>query len=583
MPQLDQDYLFLPHRLIADLQANPAAIGVYALIARLFLIYQEPIPLSAADLQRYDPSLSYGAARGALQRLTALHWLDERSGHKNCYTPAWGVIKGSIRPWQMDAPTLGRPAHLTTMRLDRRLLDVGMGKLAPHQTYPAQTDERYLERPILSLRDVGAYAQALRGRSIAATAALLRYGLIRDGQAQPLPSAESLIALASQRTLTADGAAPTEHGLRKLGLERSVAPPETPQGQPLFFVEHDLIPDPITCSIPDLIPQVAKSQGRSSAADGPRSRISVHSLHMAGTPGTPRETRDPPPTPPIASGDGGEDRRLEKRADREALRPETESAELLRSINAFPSSIAELANMPAELVREAIAYAEAEPGIESVAGWVVEALRRNRDEGWAIPSPRTRWPDPASRQRLLDVEAYTSGAYGDLFRLGGDTSDLEDARLVAEQRELVSQDARAEGHTPVERYVQSEGFAPASGAIDDQHAPAGPGLRTEAADAALTRSLQEELRVRAGRQYRPVIAGLHLHLAGGATLIICATFADLAVVQHELIGAIRGILGSLGAPPQLVFTTRAGWEARRGAAGNTRSRPPALSGALSTA
>ena len=50
MPQLDQDYVFLPQRLLADLRANPAAIGAYALIARLFLIYQEPIPLSAADL-----------------------------------------------------------------------------------------------------------------------------------------------------------------------------------------------------------------------------------------------------------------------------------------------------------------------------------------------------------------------------------------------------------------------------------------------------------------------------------------------------------------------------------------------------
>src|SRR5262245_21967814 len=94
MQLLDLDYLFIPHRLIADLQANPAAIGVYALIARLFLIYQEPIPLSAADLQRYDPTLSYGAARGALQRLTALRWLTDQSGHKNCYTPTWGTIKG---------------------------------------------------------------------------------------------------------------------------------------------------------------------------------------------------------------------------------------------------------------------------------------------------------------------------------------------------------------------------------------------------------------------------------------------------------------------------------------------------------
>src|ERR1700752_3812948 len=109
MEQLKEDYLFLPHRLIADLPANPAAIAIYALVARLFLIHQEPIPLSAADLQRYDPTLSYGAARGALQRLVALHWLSEQGGHKNRYTPTWGPIKGVARVWQMDAPTLGRP------------------------------------------------------------------------------------------------------------------------------------------------------------------------------------------------------------------------------------------------------------------------------------------------------------------------------------------------------------------------------------------------------------------------------------------------------------------------------------------
>ncbi len=101
----------------------------------------------------------------------------------------------------MDAPTLGRPAHVTTLRLDRRLLDVGLGKLVPHQTYPAQTDDRYLEQPILTLRDVGIYAQALAGRNMIPTPALLRYELIQDGKAQPLPSVEVLIALASQHTL----------------------------------------------------------------------------------------------------------------------------------------------------------------------------------------------------------------------------------------------------------------------------------------------------------------------------------------------------------------------------------------------
>src|SRR6476660_3644184 len=225
MTQLDHDYVFLPQRLLADLRANPAAIGVHALLARLFLIYQAPIPLSAADLQRYDPTLSYGAARGALQRLVALRWLTDQSGHKNQYMPSWGVIKGTLLPWRMDAPTLGRPAHVVTLRLDRRLLDVGLGKLIPHPTYPAQTKDRYLEQPILSLRDVGAYAQVLNGQALAATPALWRYGLIRDGVTQSLPATAELIALASQRTLEGDGAAPTDHGLRKLGLEPSGAPP----------------------------------------------------------------------------------------------------------------------------------------------------------------------------------------------------------------------------------------------------------------------------------------------------------------------------------------------------------------------
>src|SRR6266508_1832773 len=391
MPQLDQDYIFLPHRLIADLQANPAALGIYALIARLFLIYQEPIPLSAADLQRYDPTLSYGAARGALQRLVALRWLSDQSGHKNDYTPTWGVIKGTIHPWRMDAPTLGRPAHVVTLRLDRRLLDVGLGKLIPHPTYPAQTKDRYLEQPILSLRDVGAYAQVLNGQGMAATPALWRYGLIRDGLAQSLPAAADLIALASQHTLDGDGAAPTEQGLRTLGLVRSSAPPAPPPSQPLFFVDPALIPDPITCLIPDLIPSATATEPRSSAAERAEMRGESRPPRMAGTQGILRETSDSPPNPPMRpNGGGGNDPSSTKKEASTGGRPETATARLLRSVHAFPSSIVELADLPTELVGRAIAYAESEPGIESIPGWVIEALRRNRDEGWPIPAPHTR-------------------------------------------------------------------------------------------------------------------------------------------------------------------------------------------------
>jgi hypothetical protein len=554
MSQIDQDYVFLPHRLLADLPMNPAAIGVYALIARLFLIYQEAIPLSAADLQRYDPTLSYGAARGALQRLVALHWLNEHPGHKNAYTPAWGAIKGSTQPWRMDAPTLGRPAHVPTLRLDRRLLDIGMGKLVPHPTYPAQTMDRYLEQPIFSLRDVGSYAQALAGRGMAASPALWRYGLLRDGRAQPVPSTAELIALASQRTLSGDGAAPTAYGQRKLGLEPSSASIATLSGQPLFFVDRDLIPDPITDSIPDLILRDAKSECALSAAEWARSQGATLAPHMSGTQGILSEISESPPNPPPHQyGSGGDDQRANDKSNRGRIQPEPASARLLRAINVFPSSIEELAAMSPDLVGRAIAYAQAEPGIESVPGWVVEALRRHRDAGWPIPTLK-RSAGATRRDHPIDVESYTSGAYADLFRSGSDTTDLDAAGIDPAGIAALS-DARAVVGT-------------------ERSSAAGP--RAALVDDTLTRQVQDELRLRCGRQRSSVIAGLHIQVAGDTTRLICATFADLAIVQNELIGALHGILVQLGAPPQLVFTTRAGWEARSSGTGDIHSSPAAV-------
>lgn len=74
--------------------------------------------------------------------------------------------------------------------------------------------------------------------------------------------------------------------------------------------------------------------------------------------------------------------------------------------------------MPPEQVGGAIAYAESEPGIASIAGWVVDALRRHRDEGWPIPKVRKQGGS------CIDVEAVMNGPYGDLFRRGSDLSDL---------------------------------------------------------------------------------------------------------------------------------------------------------------
>jgi hypothetical protein len=491
------------------------------------------------------------------------------------------MIKGTASPWRMDAPTLGRPAHVVTLRLDRRLLDIGLGKLIPHPTYPAHTNDRYLEQPILSLRDVGAYAQVLNGQALAATPTLWRYGLIRDGRAQSLPAAAELIALATQRTLDGDGAAPTEQGLRILGLDLSSASPAPPPGQPLFFVDHALIPDPISHLIPDLIPAGLERERPSSAAACVESREESCPPRMAGIPGILSKTSESPPHPPTRQQKrGGGNHHAKKEIDRGAAQPETESARLLRAIHAFPKSIEELADLPAELVGRAIAYAEAEPGIASIPGWVIDALRRHRDEGWPIPEPRMRQNGLTGHDRPLDVAHYTSGAYGDLFRRGSDTSGLEDCFVECEVGAFIPPNADAQEQAPEAAQAQGEAFTATDAAIAAAQPPADC-PPPESADDALTRQVQEELMWRCGRQRGRVITGLRVHVAEGATVLICATVDDMAIVQHELIGALQCILVRLGAPPQLVFTTRGGWEARSSGAGNARSRPDAQQGVAS--
>src|SRR6266540_1424201 len=64
-----------------------------------------------------------------------------------------------------------------------------------------------------------------------------------------------------------------------------------------------------------------------------------------------QESRGSPPNPPAQPHwGGGGDHQASKKIDYGATQPETESAWLLRSINAFPSSIEELADMPVELI-----------------------------------------------------------------------------------------------------------------------------------------------------------------------------------------------------------------------------------------
>ena len=161
-PDQPAGYCPIPQRLLADLRDTPLAIGLYALVGRLYLVHQAPVALSRADVLRYDPALKAGAVKRAFDRLVAGGWLLEANAEgrrKQRYTPSWGRVKGAPLPWRMSEPCLGRPRHINRLPLDRALLDVCMGKLTPHATQPA-TIARYVTAPALSLVDVGCYALA---------------------------------------------------------------------------------------------------------------------------------------------------------------------------------------------------------------------------------------------------------------------------------------------------------------------------------------------------------------------------------------------------------------------------------------
>lgn len=411
---LDQPsaYSPIPQRLIADLHDSPLAIGLYGLIARLYLVAQSPIPLSAPDVLRYDPALSRGAVLRALARLLAAGYLIEstQTGCKTRYTPAWGRIGGSPLAWNMARPCLGRPRHIASLRLDRRLLDICMGKLTPHATRAAVIT-RYVTAPILSLTDVGCYALTMAGLP-RATPALVRLGAVREGHVQPLPSDQRLLALISQRALDLDQHPDvcvelTSSGTRRMGLQPLLAPDSAASTtQPLFFVPPHMIGMLIHPVIGPMIGSDASAVSQTTAA------VSDESGRDTNREGITWESRDlpdeatPPPTPPYAQGGGAgtayqSESSAEPRSNLVPL-PDTESAALLRTINVKPAQIAELAHMPLASVEGAIADGRSRPAVRDLAGWVVSLLRTHRDYGWKIAPPA---PAPDSAEALREAFA----------------------------------------------------------------------------------------------------------------------------------------------------------------------------------
>ena len=231
-------YIAVPRHLLLDLRDNPLAIGIYALMMRLVTATKAPLLISAGDILAYDPSLNRGAVLRAIKRLVAGGWAIEtrQSGKKTTYLPTWGRISGTPRPWTDDAH-FGRPRHVDVYRVDRRLLDVCMGKLDLHGRHKAVIT-RYLTTPLCGLSDVGQYALALASLHMGVTTpALERLGVLAtdDAEARALPADNDILALASQQALIDQDQVLTIQGAAKLGVRRLPDRAPSTTAQPLFF------------------------------------------------------------------------------------------------------------------------------------------------------------------------------------------------------------------------------------------------------------------------------------------------------------------------------------------------------------
>ena len=366
--ELPAPYCPMPRRLLSDVRDNPLAIGLYVLIGRLYLVTHAPIPLGRADVLAYDPSLKPGAVKRAFDRLLMGGWLVSATvagSPKYHYTPSWGSIGGVTRPWSLQAPGLGRPRHLGIVRVNRDLLDIGVGRLDPHSRHAAEVT-RYLVAPALGLADLGSYALVLAGLG-RATPALTTLGLVDGGVVCTVPPASVVLQQLTQRS----GIDLSEHGRRKLGL-----PPVSGQAV-------------IGCQIGDVIGELIGSVpernvpfSASGTAETPKRAL------RPIIPGNRRDSSDsltPPPTPAPSGGGPRVLRGRQAERPKAAPVPDTETTRLLGTINVRPAQLLELAHMPFAAVEAAIADGRARGGIRDLAGWVVYLLRQQRDHGWTPP------------------------------------------------------------------------------------------------------------------------------------------------------------------------------------------------------
>jgi hypothetical protein len=436
-------YIAVPRHLLLDLRDNPLAIGIYALMMRLVTATKAPLLISAGDILSYDPNLNRGAVLRAIKRLVAGGWLIEtqQSGKKATYLPTWGRISGVPRPWANDAHS-GRPRHVDVYRVDRRLLDVCMGKLDLHERHKAVIS-RYLTAPLCGLSDVGVYALALAGLHMGVTTpALERLGVLAtdDAEARALPPDTDILALASQQALIDLEEVLTVQGAAKLGVRPLASGSPSTTAQTLFFMPPDQFGGLIGSLIDHMIGD--RDRDRSPDAAPVSDEIGLHSdvEGSHGLSGILRETEVAAPQPPTQGGglSSRAGRSIWKNApparDKQDVSLETESAKLLRDIGVkSPALITQLAQLPADVVQAAIATARSRPSTRDLGAVVGRMLRDFRDHGTPIPDPVRPANAPTT---AADIRASFA-------RLGYELHEAPLAELDLTEDDLAAADALA--------------------------------------------------------------------------------------------------------------------------------------------
>ena len=419
-------YVFVPKNLISELRDSPVAIAIYALIARLYRLRREAIPVSAKDLIAYDPQLSYGAATRGLQRLVEGGWvISDRGRSKTRYLPTWGIINEIPRVWDASEANLGRPRHIKVIKLDQNLLDVGLGRFEPSLQHTALI-ERYMQTPPISLRTIGWYSLALIGITTG-FAHLSETGLVTENQLQSVPSeTEWLCGMTDPCKVPTNQL--TAAGYERLGVAIcSEAHPAQSQCS-VFFVPPSRIAIEIADEIAHKIVPISDGmighttpptsiQTQNLSSESVKTASASHKENLFGSHGImqesesmiqPRTVRSSNETPVQAEKSRPKTKHqfvvAENTPEIPSLNPE--SVELLEKLRMRPRMIRELGSTDPRDIRAAMIDVKNRPEIRDKNGWIIYLLRQLREDGWAPWRDNPNYGMDKSQDPVLPVTSY---------------------------------------------------------------------------------------------------------------------------------------------------------------------------------